>query len=263
MTQPAGDRERHRRGGVRAFAALLAWLYVGYAVILCISGIGTAAWWQALSCLAAAPLLLWVVLKVLSAPKRSLRRLPRPTAAAVMAVTALLQFTLPWLGWWALLALLNPELTSPAAARLGGYLALFSYLTGLALAAAARPRARHVEVTRLEVPVPGLPPAFDGYRILHLSDLHAGWWHPESEVLAKVGLARREECDLAAFTGDLADKHAARVARAAEAVGSLQARDGVVAVLGNHDEVARHSSGSGPASPGTEWLLWRPTSRCL
>ncbi len=237
MTAPseAGAMSGHRRAGARALAGLLLWLYAGYAALLWAGGAGKGSWWQALSCLGAAPFLLWVVLKVLGAPKRLLRRLPRPAARAVRAVTAALQFALPWLGWWALLALLNPGLPSPAAARLGGYIALFSYLTGIALAFAARPRPRDVTVTRVEAPLPHLPAAFDGYRILHISDLHAGWWHPERELAAKMALARREQCDLAVFTGDLADKHAGRVARAAEAVGSLEARDGVAAVLGNHD----------------------------
>lgn len=77
-----------------------------------------------------------------------------------------------------------------------------------------------------------LPPAFDGYRILHLSDLHFRW-RDRQKTRYLLGLGRHEH-DLCVITGDLIETDHA-VKACCEAVAGLRARDGVFAVLGNHD----------------------------
>src|SRR3954471_6709980 len=47
-------------------------------------------------------------------------------------------------------------------------------LTLLGLRRRVRANAVAFEVTRTDLRIPDLPPAFDGYTILHLSDLHVG-----------------------------------------------------------------------------------------
>lgn len=85
------------------------------------------------------------------------------------------------------------------------------------------------------VPIPGLPPVLAGYRIALLSDLHNGpavprWWL-ERVVERTTSLAP----DLIALGGDFVS-HARTDLEGLEAVlAPLQAPDGVVAVLGNHD----------------------------
>src|SRR6185312_983021 len=82
-----------------------------------------------------------------------------------------------------------------------------------------------------------LPRGFDGYRILQISDPHLDCL-PE---LAKI--ARRliggVAVDLIAVTGDIHGAPRAPVARSAlplaDLVSAAEARDGTVAVLGNHD----------------------------
>src|SRR5262249_22458394 len=41
-------------------------------------------------------------------------------------------------------------------------------------------RRRWVAVRRIELPIAGLPPEFDGYRVAHLSDLHIGSLTPRA-----------------------------------------------------------------------------------
>ncbi len=84
-----------------------------------------------------------------------------------------------------------------------------------------------------------LPRAFDGYRILHLSDTHLDCL-PELVDVAR-GLLANVAVDLIAVTGDI---HGAFHAPLASSVTPLKAllqdihsRDGVVAILGNHDPV--------------------------
>jgi len=186
-------------------------------------------------CLAAGPPLLALVLKALGIPKR-LRRVPRWGWAVLDAAFGLLQFALPWLGWALLLWVSNRHrLPFASALWLSASIALVSYLTGSALVLAFRPRPRSVELTRLEVGIPGLPEAFDGYRILHLSDTHAGLFVSPGALAARLRAAGSLDPDLIVFTGDLADRSFHCAEAAAGLLAGLHSGGGVVAVLGNHD----------------------------
>jgi predicted MPP superfamily phosphohydrolase len=105
-------------------------------------------------------------------------------------------------------------------------------LAGLGAWSALRQRAR---VREVEVPIEGLPPAFDGYRVAHISDLHCGPFASGARVAAWVDHVNRLGADLVAVTGDLIASGAAFVPVVAEALGGLRARDGVFACMGNHD----------------------------
>jgi len=100
---------------------------------------------------------------------------------------------------------------------------------------------RGLRINRREVVLPRLPQAFDGYQILHLSDLHLGSFAPGAEqVLIAAGLP----ADLVVVTGDMVER-----VRDADACGRLlastQSRDGIVCIPGNHDNKAvRRAHGS-------------------
>jgi hypothetical protein len=108
-------------------------------------------------------------------------------------------------------------------------------LTGLM--GRARANAVSYRLRELDIPIAGLPPVFDGYRILHLSDLHI------DEVLdGGVGLCRmleNLEYDLCVLTGDYRfDTYGAFdkvIERMSELLSVLKGPDGVVGILGNHD----------------------------
>src|SRR5579872_2057528 len=98
---------------------------------------------------------------------------------------------------------------------------------------------RHAFETR-EVPVriPGLPRALDGYVIVQISDLHVGVHLPERDVDAGLDLVRRARPDLVVVTGDVVDHDAGLAPAIARRLADLPARDGVTAILGNHDHYA-------------------------
>jgi predicted MPP superfamily phosphohydrolase len=100
-------------------------------------------------------------------------------------------------------------------------------------------RGRHAFVIE-EVPlrVPGLPRVLDGYTIAQISDIHGGMYVGEREL--SEGLARVEEAraDLLVVTGDLVDFDSWYAAMVAKKLAGARARDGVVAILGNHDYYA-------------------------
>lgn len=96
------------------------------------------------------------------------------------------------------------------------------------------PGQRSVRILELEVPIDGLPAAFDGYRIAQLSDIHLGGYTNDDTVAAHVERTNELGCDLIVVTGDITDglEHAPRTF---PILGRLGAPDGVLAILGNHD----------------------------
>jgi predicted MPP superfamily phosphohydrolase len=104
------------------------------------------------------------------------------------------------------------------------------------LAYAARVEPKWVEVKQVSLPLPRLDKAFDGYRIVQISDIHAGKWMPTSLLEEVVRLVNEQMPDLAAVTGDFVTYtyHEAPL-DIVPSMRKLRAKDGVVAVLGNHD----------------------------
>jgi predicted MPP superfamily phosphohydrolase len=96
-------------------------------------------------------------------------------------------------------------------------------------------RRRWVRVQTLDVPIPGLDPAFDGYRIAQLSDLHIGGMCPPERWKAWVGRVNLLDVDLVALTGDYVTSGTAFHLEIAAALGAMRGRDGAFAVMGNHD----------------------------
>jgi len=99
--------------------------------------------------------------------------------------------------------------------------------------------ALDLELVELEMPLAGLPAAFDGYRILHVSDTHLDVLPAVADAAARLldGL----EVDLLVLTGDVHGfpHHALRlsVEPLARALNGVRVRERRLAVLGNHDPV--------------------------
>jgi predicted MPP superfamily phosphohydrolase len=106
--------------------------------------------------------------------------------------------------------------------------ALWAYASGV---------ERHrIEVTRHTIKLTDLPEAFRGYRIVHISDIHAGKWLPPARMEEAARLVNREQPDLIAVTGDFVTYTYPEVpADIVPTLRHLSAKDGVAGVLGNHD----------------------------
>jgi len=60
-----------------------------------------------------------------------------------------------------------------------------------------------VSVERVEVSLAGLVRAFDGYRVVQISDVHADGWMTPERLSDAIRLVNGERPDLVVFTGDL------------------------------------------------------------
>lgn len=108
--------------------------------------------------------------------------------------------------------------------------------------------ARHIEptwleVNRLTIPIRDLPPAFEGFRIVQLSDLHVGPKLCQKFLDDAIDRTLEEQPDLIALTGDYIHKGFQHIGRAARGISRLRAAHGVFAVLGNHDYSVRNALG--------------------
>jgi predicted MPP superfamily phosphohydrolase len=92
-----------------------------------------------------------------------------------------------------------------------------------------------ISVERQEIYLRRLPKALDGFRIVHLSDLHYGPFTDARHLRRAIEAANDLNPDLIALTGDYISQERIYAAPCAGLVGRLQARYGVFAVLGNHD----------------------------
>lgn len=91
-------------------------------------------------------------------------------------------------------------------------------------------------VIRQTIGFKDLPQAFDGFRILQISDVHSGSFDNEEKIRHAIDLINEEEADLALFTGDIVNTHAREMDRWIDVFKDIKAfPHGKYAVLGNHD----------------------------
>lgn len=98
-------------------------------------------------------------------------------------------------------------------------------------------RFRH-EIVKKEIILKGLPDKFNGYKIVHISDLHLKGWEGHEKKLAEyVEEINAIHPDIICFTGDLVSTSANEIKPFADILSRLKAKDGVYSVMGNHDYI--------------------------
>lgn len=129
-----------------------------------------------------------------------------------------------------LLAKLRAPMLRPALAGIA--LLLSAYGTWQAMAV---PKVRQVEIA-----IAGLPQAFDGYRVLQLTDIHASRLLTGDWVAEVVAASNAQQPDLIVITGDLVDGSVIARANDVRPLADLRAPDGVIAITGNHEYYGRY-----------------------
>lgn len=82
----------------------------------------------------------------------------------------------------------------------------------------------------------GIPTSFDGYRIVHISDLHLSTFDDRKEKFTEiVNTINSLKPDLVCFTGDLVNTEARETYPYLDDMSSIKATDGIISILGNHD----------------------------
>lgn len=95
---------------------------------------------------------------------------------------------------------------------------------------------QHFQVKEVTIESSHIPQAFNGYRIVQLSDIHTGSWGTDTQPMKEaVSLINQQQPDLIVFTGDLVNNLASELDAFIPVFSQLKAKQGVYSVLGNHD----------------------------
>ena len=135
------------------------------------------------------------------------------------------------------LAGLVPAIWKGRTLRLGKWVGLpLSIIIFLTMWWGAMVTRNNIDIVNVEFSSPKLPAAFDGYRIVQISDLHTGTWGNDTRFIERlVDSVNAQKPDLILFTGDIVNRQSAELAPFLGVLSRLHARDGVYSVLGNHD----------------------------
>ncbi|MBK7888317.1 MAG: metallophosphoesterase [Bacteroidetes bacterium] len=91
------------------------------------------------------------------------------------------------------------------------------------------------QVKNIKLTLPHLPAAFQGYKIVQISDLHVGSFVSTSPLEEAVRIINEQQADIILFTGDLVNNKSEELNIHKPALSKLKARQGIYSTLGNHD----------------------------
>jgi len=91
------------------------------------------------------------------------------------------------------------------------------------------------KLNTVELPVKNLPVAFDGYKVVQISDLHLGGFLNDKPIKEIVSIVNEQRPDLILFTGDMVSFTTDEVYPFEVVLKQLAAKDGIFSILGNHD----------------------------
>jgi uncharacterized protein len=93
----------------------------------------------------------------------------------------------------------------------------------------------NLETTHKRIQLRRLPKAFEGFRIVQLSDLHISPFMPAEEIRRYVAIANQLEAELVVLTGDFLTWDPTAEGAVVQALSALKAPFGVFGCLGNHE----------------------------
>ena len=91
------------------------------------------------------------------------------------------------------------------------------------------------QVRRVTLRFPNLPPEFDGFKVLQISDLHTGSFDSTEPLRRAVALINAQQADLIVMTGDLVNDRATEVEPHIPALAGIKSDLPIFSILGNHD----------------------------
>ena len=153
-------------------------------------------------------------------------------------IVLLLCPTLVWLLCWIIARLCHHNMPFAPFAYTGLALVLLFCGTMLYGYWFGRKQLRMTETTYTS---PQVPAAFNGYKILHISDLHLSSFSDSPAFLQRIiDTINAQQPDLICFTGDFVGFGVEEAIPFTHILRQLHAKDGIMSVLGNHDFALYH-----------------------
>jgi len=114
-------------------------------------------------------------------------------------------------------------------ATYGAAVPLLGFGTGIAFG------AHNYQIRKQKLVLPKLPKAFEGLKIVQISDIHSGSFWNKDAVIKGIEKIKSLNADIIFFTGDLVNNTADEFNDWLPHFGELKAPMGVFSILGNHD----------------------------
>jgi len=100
---------------------------------------------------------------------------------------------------------------------------------------------KQLRVTETTYTSTQVPPSFNGYKIVHISDLHLPSFADSHAFLQRIiDTINAQQPDLICFTGDFVGFGVEEALPFTDILRQLHAKDGIMSVLGNHDFALYH-----------------------
>jgi predicted MPP superfamily phosphohydrolase len=113
----------------------------------------------------------------------------------------------------------------------------------------------NVESKEIEYAHKDIPAAFDGFRIVHISDLHLSTYDDSPDRLSTfIDEINRHSPDLVCFTGDMVTIGRKEAEPYTEILKKIESKHGVLSVLGNHDFMIYRFRDNGSTDEAVEGL---------
>lgn len=114
--------------------------------------------------------------------------------------------------------------------------ALVAMFVVLLMAHGAMVNPMTVQLREVVLEIDELPEAFDGYRIVQISDTHLGSWGGNARYLKPaIDQVNKLDADILVFTGDIVNNYAEELDGWQEHFLQMRAKEGKYAIMGNHD----------------------------
>ena len=91
------------------------------------------------------------------------------------------------------------------------------------------------KVKNLKLHFENLPKAFEGFKLVQISDIHSGSFDSNEAIKDAVEMINQQNADVILFTGDLVNNDSREIIPFISDFKELNAKQGVYSVLGNHD----------------------------
>jgi len=91
------------------------------------------------------------------------------------------------------------------------------------------------KINKLSLSFKNLPKAFDGFKIVQISDIHSGSFDSREAIIDGINLVNEQNADVILFTGDLVNNDSREIEPYIDDFKKLKAKQGIYSVLGNHD----------------------------
>ncbi len=95
--------------------------------------------------------------------------------------------------------------------------------------------AYNYQLRRVNLVIPNLPEAFDGVKLLQISDVHCGSFYDRDAVYRGIKMIKEQKAQIVAFTGDFVNNRTNEADEWSDMFSEIKAPMGVFSILGNHD----------------------------